>query len=237
MTGRLFRNFCLCLIFIAGALSIMATSPPPPPFHFREVSIEPAYRCPGSDVAVRWALSQPASVSVAVGETELVTTADGRTTLPAEVLEHNAPVATLTLRLEAEDAEWPRTHEITTLDGGRTIEKLAFHAGADEFRTQDQDLWDARARAVGIKVEQVRNLACAGGAGSPPAWEVSPPSGPSFIVRAENGYSAALDPPPSPGGDWRVRPKGGECRLPSSGLEPYLSIRLTAACVGADGAF
>jgi hypothetical protein len=236
MTGRLVRNFCLCLVFIAGALSIMATSAPPPPFHFRKVEIEPAYRCPGSDVAVRWTLSQVASVSVAVGETELVTTSNGGALLPAEVLEHNAPVATLTLRLEAEDADEPSIHEITTLGSGRTIEKLAFRAGDDEFRTHDRDLWDERARVLGIKIEQVRSLACAGGNGSPPAWEVSPPSGPSFIVRAENGYSAALDPPPPPGGDWRFRPKGGECRLPSSGLEPYLSIHLIAQCVVTGGA-
>lgn len=237
MTGRLARNICLCLVLTAGVLSIMATSPPPPPFHFREVKIDPAYRCPGSDVAVSWILSQPALVSVAVGETELVTTADWGTTLPAEVLEHNAPVASLTLRLEAEDAEWPRTHQITTLGRGRTVEKLAFHAGDNEFRAQDRDLFDRRARAVGIAVEQVRSLACAGGAGSPPVWEVNPPSGPSFMLRAENGLSATLDPPPPPGGDWRLRPKGGACRLPSSGLEPYLSIRLTATCIGADDAF
>lgn len=233
MTQLFFRKLALAVVFAAGVLSIMATSPPPPPYHFRKVEIEPVYRCPGSDVAVRWTLSQPAPVTVAVGDIELVTTIDGRTVLPAEMLEHNAPVATLTLRLEAEDAEEPSNYEIMTLGSGRTIEKLAFHAGGNEFRMDDSDLWDKRARVLGIKIEQVRNLECAGGAVSPPAWEVSPPFGPSFVVGAENGYSAVLDSPPAPGGDWRFRPKGGECRLPSSGLEPYLSMRLTAVCIAA----
>lgn len=233
MTGRLVRNLCLCLVFVAGALSIMATSAPPPPFHFRKVEIEPAYRCPGSDVAVRWTLSQSASVSVSVGDIELVTTAGAQTTLPAEVLDHNAPVAMLTLRLEAEDAEEPRTHEITTFGGERTVEELAFHIRGGVFQIDRRGVWDDRIRIIGVKVEQVRNLVCEGGAVAPSGWEVTPPSGPSFMLRAETGYTGSPDPAPPTGGGWRLRPRGGNCRLPDSGLEPYLSIRLTAACVGA----
>ena len=232
MTGRLVRNICLCLVFIAGVLSIMATSALPTGTHFREVEIWPAYRCPGTDVVVRWVLNQPASVSVAVGKTELVTTAGNWARLPAELLEHNVPVATLTLRIEAEDANWPRTREIMTLGSGRTIKKLAFHTKNNEFTTQSGDWWDERARSLSVTVGQMRSLACAGGKASPPAWEVSPPSGPSFMLRAENGFLAVLDPPPPPGGDWRVRPKGGGCRPPSSGSGAYLMIRFIAKCPG-----
>lgn len=235
MIGLFFRRLALAVLFVAGVASIMATSGPPPGPHFREVEIWPAYRCPGTDVAVRWELNQPAPVSVAVGETELVTTAGNWARLPAELLEHNVPVATLLLRIEAEGANWPGTREIMTLGSGRTIKKWALHTKNNEFTTQSDDWWDERVRTLSVTVGQVRRLACADGKGYPPAWEVSPPSGPSFVLRAENNYSAVLDPPPPPGGEWRFRSKGGDCRPLSSESEVKLLIRFIATCFGAGG--
>lgn len=230
MTGLFFRRLALGVVFAAGIASIMATSPPPPPFHFRDVSINPAWRCPGADVEIGWTLSNPAPVAVAVGGAEQVITTASRTTLPAELLEHNAPVAELTLRIDAEDADVPNIYEITTLGVERTVEDLAFHEKNMTFRMNQDGLWDARIRVTGFEVEQVRDLACEGEAVSPPAWEISPPFGAPFVLRAEQGYSGRLDPPLAPGSEWRIRPVGAKCRLPSSGLEPYLSIRLTAVC-------
>jgi hypothetical protein len=90
MTGLFFRRLALGVVFAAGIASIMSTSPPPPPFHFRDVSINPAWRCPGADVEIGWTLSRPAPVAIAVGGAEQVITTANRTTLPAELLEHNA---------------------------------------------------------------------------------------------------------------------------------------------------
>lgn len=230
MIGLVFRRLALAVVFAAGIASIMATSPPPPPFHFREVSIEPAWRCPGADVEISWTLSRPAPVRVMVGGVEQVITTANRTTLPAELLEHNAPVAELTLSIDAEDPDVPHTNEINTLDAERMVENLAFHEKNMTFRMNQDGLWDERIRVIGFEVEQVRDLACEGEAVSPPAWEISPPSGAPFLLRAEQGYSGRLDPPLAPGSEWRIRPAGAKCRLPSSGLEPYLSIRLTAVC-------
>lgn len=236
MTGTPVRRFLLFLVFIVGIASILATSPPPPPFHFQDLSIAPDWRCPGADVEVGWTLSKAAPVTVIVGGKELVTTSAGGTTLPAELLEHNSPVAELTLRIEAEDADIPGIYEITTLGRERTIEDAAYHKRRMAFRMNQTGVWDERIRITGFEVEQVRNLVCEGAAVSPPAWEVSPPTGDPFVLRAAQDYSSRLDPPPAPGRIWRIRPVGGKCRLPASGLQPYLTIRFTAVCVGAGSA-
>lgn len=236
MIGTASRRLGLGLVFAAGIGSILATSPPPPPFHFRGVSIAPDWRCPGADVEVGWTLSKAAPVTVMVGGKEQATTSADRTTLPAELLERNAPVAELALRIEAEDADVPRTYEITTLGVERTVEGLAFHEKRMAFRMNQDGVWDERVRITGFEIEQVRDLTCEGDAVSPPAWEVSPPSGAPFVLRAGSGYSSRLDPPLTPGRIWRIRPAGAKCRLPSSGMEPYLSIRFTAVCVGVNSA-
>ena len=236
MTGRLVRRLALVAIFIAGIGSILATSPPPPPYHFQDVRIAPAWRCPGADVRIEWELSKPAPVTILLGETEQVTSAAGAATLPAEVLDRDGPVARVTLRIEAEDADFPDSYEVTTLGAERSVEGPAFHERRMAFRMNQGGIWHHRIRITGVAAAQVRDLACEGDAVSPNAWEVTPPSGAPFMLRAEDGYAARPEPPLVPGEIWRLRPTGGDCRLPSSGLEPYLSIRLTAVCVGAGGA-
>lgn len=236
MTGRILRKLALAAVFAAGIASILATSPPPPPYHFREVEVRSAYRCPSEDVTISWELSKPAPVTVLAGEVEIARSTEGGVTLPSALLNRQGTVIALSLRIDAEDADWPRIYEITTLDGPQTVEEPAFHSGGVEFKMHWQGIWNERARAVEIGIGQVRNLQCAGGAISPQAWEVVPPTGPVFELSAEQGFSGLLEPPPPVGGDWRFRARGGDCRLPSSGLEPYLSIRLTAVCVGAGGA-
>ncbi len=236
MTKRIFQTLVLGVVIAAGVLSILATSPPPSAYHFQDVSIEPAWRCPGADVEISWVLSQPAPVKVSVGGVEQVVTSDGGITLPAELLERGAPVSTVTLQIEAEDAGTPDTYEITTLAKKRIVEDLAFHDSNMTFRLDQTGAWDDRVRIVGIKVEQVRKLACNNGTASPPVWQVSPPSGKPFILRAHQKFSARLKTPLAPGGNWRLIPRGRNCRLPKSGLEPYLTVRFTAVCVGVDSA-
>lgn len=236
MTNRIFQRLLLGVVITVGVLSIVATSPPPSAYHFQDVSIEPAWRCPGADVEISWVLSQPAPVKVSVGGVEQVVTSDSGTTLPAELLDRGAPVSTVTLQIDSEDADTPDTYEITTLAKKRIVEDLAFHDSNMTFRLDQTGAWDDRVRIVGIKVEQVRKLACNGGAGSPPVWQVRPPSGKPFILRAHQKFSARLKTPLAPGGNWRLIPQGRNCRLPKSGLEPYLTVRFTAVCVGADSA-
>lgn len=236
MTGGIIRRAMLFFLFAAGIAAILATSPPPPPYHFREVEVNPSYRCPGEDVTISWELSKAAPVTVLAGEAEIARSTEDGVTLPSALLNRQGTVAALSLRIEAEDADWPRTYEITTLDGPQAVEELAFHTRGVEFKMHRQGIWNERARAVEIGIGQVRNLQCAEGAVSPRAWEVVPPVGPAFELSAEQGYSGLLEPPPPAGGAWRFRARGGDCRLPSSGMEPYLTIRLTAVCVGAGGA-
>ncbi len=236
MTDRIFHRLLFSAVIAAGILSIVATSAPPPPFHFQDVSIEPAWRCPGTDVEVNWVLSQPAPVKVSVGGEEQAVTSDSGTTLPAALLDRGAPVATVTLRIDAEDADLPDTYEITTLGAERTVEELAFHGSNMAFRLDQTGMWDKRIRIVGIEVKQVRDLKCMDGATSPPVWQVSPPSGKPFLLRARQKFSTRLKPPLAPGRGWRLIPRGRECRLPKSGLEPYLEVRFTAVCVGVKSA-
>ncbi len=236
MTDRIFHRLLFSAVIAAGILSIVATSPPPAAYNFQEVRIEPAYRCPGADAEISWILSQPAPVRVMVGDKELVTTAASRTTLPAALLERAAPVATVTLQIEAEDADYAHTYEIVTLAAERTIEETAFHEGNMVFGLHYGGVWDERIRITGFEVEQVRHLECMDGATSPPVWQVSPPSGKPFILRARQKFSTRLKPPLAPGRGWRLIPRGRECRLPKSGLEPYLEVRFTAVCVGVKSA-
>ena len=236
MNAHVFRRLGVALVFAGGIGAILATSPPPPPFHFRETNIRPDWRCPGADVEISWNLSKAAPVTVLIGGKEQVTTAAAGATLPAELLDRNAPVAEVALRIEAEDADYPRDYEITTLGRERTIEDAAYHKRRMAFRMNQTGVWDERIRITGFEVEQVRNLVCEGAAVSPPAWEVSPPTGDPFVLRAAQDYSSRLDPPLAPGRIWRIRPVGGKCRLPASGLQPYLTIRFTAVCVGAGSA-
>ncbi len=235
MRGLRFRKAALALVFIAGIGSIVATSAPPPPYHFRDVNIEPLWRCPGGDVEITWELARFAPVRVMVDGKEFETSTASGATLPADLLDGGAPVAALELHIEAEDADYPREYEITTFGGERMVEELAFHTRGGVFRIDRRGVWDERIRVVGVKVVQVRNLVCEGNSTTPLAWEVTPPSGPSFLLRAEAGYSGSPDLAPPPGG-WKLRHRGGNCRLPKSGLEPYLEVTLTAVCVGVNSA-
>jgi hypothetical protein len=237
MTARFFRRLALAAVFVAGIASIMATSPPPRPNHFREVEVRPSYRCPGEDVIISWELSKPAPVTVLAGEAEIARSSEDGVTLPSALLNRQGTAAALSLRIDAEDADWPRSYKITTLDGPQTVEELAFHIRGVEFKMHRQGIWNERARAVAIGIGQVRSLRCADGAVSPRAWEVVPPVGPTFELSAKQGFSGLLEPPPPAGGEWRFRARGGDCRMPSSGMEPYLTIRLTAVCVAVGGAF
>jgi hypothetical protein len=232
MTGHLIRNLVLIFVFAAGIGSILATSPPPPPYHFRDYGVAPAWRCLGADVAVNWKLSKPAPVRVAVGGAEQVVAEAEGTIMPATLLDREAPVAELELTILADDADFPQTISITTLATERELERLAFHERRMAFRMELHGAWDERIRITDFQIEQVRDLACEGDAVSPPAWEVTPPAGAPFLLDADRGYTGRLDPPLGPGRIWLVRPKGGACRLPSSRMEPYLSVRLTAVCAG-----
>lgn len=235
MTRPIIRSATLVMLFAAGVLSIIATAPPPEPYHFREVEIRPAYRCPGTDVSVHWKLSLPASVAVMLDGHTLAMTAADHAVVPAALLDGSAPDASLDLRIEAADdeAEPPATYDISTLRTDRQIDTLALRKNGMKFRTFHQDIWDDRVRIVAVSVKQVNYLLCARGAQSPPAWEVTPPSGESFLVHATDGYSASPVPVLRAGGIWWLRAKGGECRLSAIGQPPYLLLRLTASCSGA----
>lgn len=232
MTHPYLRGAALALLFAVGILPIMATSPPPPPYHFRNVEIRPTYRCTGADVAVSWKLSLPAAVTVVLDGRTLGTTDDNWFALPAAQLDRTGPAAELELRIagEEEEVERPATYDINTLRDEEVVELLAFRRDGMKFATFQQDIWDDRARVTGVSIKQVNYLLCARGAESPPAWEVTPPSGESFLVHAADNYSASSVPVRQAGGIWRLRAKGGECRWPAIGQPPYLSLRLTASC-------
>lgn len=255
MSSSLIRKLCLCLVFIAGVLSIMATSPALPDIYFSEVNVRPSWRCPGKDVTFDWILNEPAPVSVTVDGREYLMDAEtNNLTVAARSFDRtNSPVDAILQVDTFEFDYWPR-YEITTLTDRQTIERPAFHRRYDKsvmhsndpkaesarafringYRVYSRDSWDERIRILGIRVEQKRKFMCANSDGSPLAWEVSPPSGPSFMLRAEDDYSVSLDPKLSPNGTWLFHPKGGECQLPILGFEPKLSIHFTVQCVGAD---
>lgn len=224
------RKTALAFLFAAGVASIMATSPPPREDHFKTVEVRPSYRCPGDPVEIAWQLSRPAPVTVLIGEEPLFRTEAGRITLAADDLDRRQAVASLTLRIEAEDPEWPYERSITTLGRPYGVEGLAFHRRRGEFLMRDRDSWNPRIRVVALSLKQIRDLSCADGRVVPPAWTIVPPAGAPFQVKEEADFATQLDTGLPAAGDWLFRIEGGDCRLPKDAMEPYLEVRLTAVC-------
>lgn len=232
MIMQYFRTLALGVVFALGIASIMATSPPEPDVYFEETSIRPAWRCPGADVTFDWSLNEPAPVSVTVDGREYRVDAETKAlTVAADIFDQTDSPIKAELQIDIDYADYPDRYEIRTLRHESWVDAWAYHTEDAGFTmNQGTGLWDRRIETVGFQIMNVRHFVCADEAKQPQSWEVMAPSGQMFELRAGEDFERRLDPGISAGGIWKLRPRGADCGPARSGLQPDISIRLTAVC-------
>lgn len=230
MAGYVVRKLSLTTVLVAGVASIVATSPPPPPYYFREATVAPAYRCPGSDVSLRWSLNQPAPVTVTVNGQNFRQDAETNgMTVKADILDGIESPAEATLRIDRPEADYAESYQIETLARLTAVTVFAHYVGGDESEMLlDLTAWDERIRIVGVEIEGARNLVCEAET-YPTPWRIEAPTGERLLRYPGTGESGRIDRGPPAGGVWHLRPHRAQCTAPTY-RTPELRVRLAAEC-------
>ncbi len=235
MIRQYLRRLALGVVFALGIASIMATEPGLPAYYFEEVSVEPAYRCPGTDVSLRWSLNQPAPVVIAVGDRRFQLGPEARgLTLEAGMLDRMGPSVEATFLIDTGDYYDGDSYIIETLTAPTVVAATGFPSGVGTFEMMQQSAsWDADIRVVGFEIDGLRNMICEGES-SPTEWLITRFSLDRLVRRTGAVDSGRIEPGLSPTGVWRLRPRGTECRPAPSGLAARIEISFTAMCVSPD---
>lgn len=230
MTEYVVRKLSLTAVFAIGIASILATSPPPPPYYFREVTVAPAYRCPGTDVSLRWSLNEQAPVAVTVDGREFRQDAETNGMIvKAGILDGIEAPAEAILRIDLPDADYAESYRIETLARPTAVTVFAHYVGGgDPEMLLDLTAWDERIRIVGVEVEGARNLVCEGET-YPTPWRIVASTGERLLRYPGSGESGRVDRRLPAGGVWHLRPHRARCTAPTY-RTPELRLRLAAEC-------
>lgn len=231
MIGQYLQMLALGVVFALGIASIMATSPPVPDHYFQRVSVQPEYRCPGTDVLLRWGLNEPAPVAIMVDGREYPQDAEtGRMTVTADILDRAGASVEVALQIDAVNTDYPQRYRIETLVGPRALNTAATLPEGGNFEMLLLPAsWDDRIRIVGIEIGDTQNLVCKGET-NPMSWRIAAPSGDRLLRSTGASDFERIEPGLPPGGVWRLFPQGEECRPAPSGMRSEIKVRLTAEC-------
>ncbi len=245
MTRWPLRRLALWLVFAAGIASILATSRPG--HYFRDVAVEPAVRCPNTDLRVAWTLNQPAPVALSVGATEFPPVLASSFVIPAGAIDDDAPAPAVVLAIDAKYAEYPRTIPIRTIRGSDTIEV----AGVSDYRARHDfvvDVWPGAPAVIdGVNVYWPWETRCdKDEVEREISWKVTRDGKTLAILRPETGYESALPAVSAAPGPWTFsyteEPTGRQCKpgywdencpaCLSFALRPPIRVWLKIRCTG-----
>lgn len=208
---------------LIAAACLLLPGPTAAQSEYGDITFEPTYRCPGTDVTLRWTERTSEPVTVVVGQEPFKTTQGGELVLPAAIIDATGLSDTF-VNLRPPDARYPdplgeaivtmRWSKPRWIKPVRTFGYFVEDTFGDMRVVLDPQTWGAGVvveRVILAKYHNVR-VPCVEAAFREGAdWEVEKDGEVLTTVSAADGYETDLPRAIQAQGEWifRIRPAAG----------------------------
>ena len=195
----------ICLIFIAGILSSMSTTPPPSGANFKYFVVNPLFRCPNTDVRISYSTSPDTEVIIKFGDQTETAPGHGDYVIPANIINSFGDELDVSVTINAENGESKNVTIKTLLRATKIIRsglRLADNENRFEIEMPDE-AWDDNIYVNKLELVSPKYYTCMGSLDEHDInWQYDKGIYVSGYLTKDNGFANSLSPDVQAQGSW-----------------------------------